>query len=98
MFIPKTKTIILSDSLSPGSFAAGYLACLSVHNCTQCVLGEKDTLRFDVETVKSMHFVVLDDLWKDDMFLAETLGAKVTVCPANMSYTSFLKSVFGFEM
>jgi hypothetical protein len=94
MFIPKTKTIILSDAHSPGSFAAGYLACVSVHNCFQCILGEKDTLRFKVDALEKVHFVVLDDLWKDDMFLAETLGAKVTVCPENMSYTTFLKSVF----
>ena len=94
MYIPKTKTIILSDARSPGSFAAGYLACVSTRNCFQCILEEKDTLRFDVEALKGMHFVVLDDLWKDDMFLAETLGAKVTVCPEDMNYTTFLKSVF----
>jgi hypothetical protein len=44
MFIPKTKTIILSDAHSPGSFAAGYLACVCLFTTVFSAFWEKKTL------------------------------------------------------
>ena len=84
------RYIILSNRRFPESIAAGYLLCVYVKDCQQLILNNDDSPCCDESSVKGVHFIVLDNMWKDAMVLAEKKGAMVTVRPDFVDHFTFL--------
>ena len=89
-----SRTIILINRRFPESTAAGYLLCEYTTNCAQLILNNDDSPCCEESSVRGVRFIVLDNMWKDAMVLAEKKGATVVVRPDDVDHFTFLKGMF----
>jgi hypothetical protein len=89
-----SRIIVLSNRRFPESIAAGYLLCVYRKDCKQLILNNDDSPCCEESSVRGVHFIVLDNMWKDAMALVEKKGATVTVRPDEVDHFTFLSNRF----